>query len=117
MYGLDKNYDLSFLIDREVIQICIGQGQFALHFDKKVSIYIENYICIKNGDDYFQFSPKNRDGSKLLIDFLGKKVEKIFIDNDGELKLIFWDEYEIILYENPNYESYTIFQDDHEIIV
>ena len=41
MYGLNPEINLSFLVGRELLQVCIGIHQVQLHFDKDVSISIE----------------------------------------------------------------------------
>ncbi len=42
MYGLRKDIDLTFLIDREVIQVAIGVYQVQFHFDQDVCI---SFLC------------------------------------------------------------------------
>ena len=38
MYGLAKDADFSFLNDKELIQIAVGEYQIQFHFDGKMSI-------------------------------------------------------------------------------
>lgn len=117
MYGLDKNIDLRFMLQKEVIQVCIGTGQIAVHFDNKLSIYVEGYVCLRKQDDYFQFSPRNRDGVKFMIDFLGEKITNLVNKGQGDLVVEFSNGFELTLYETPHYESYSIHFEDIEIIV
>lgn len=41
MHGLKGNIDLSFLIDREVIQVAIGINQVIFAFDEDVTVSVE----------------------------------------------------------------------------
>ena len=38
MYGLRKEIDLSFLTERELIQVAIGSFQVQFHFDEDVAV-------------------------------------------------------------------------------
>ena len=41
MYGVPDSIEWSFLVDREVLQVCIGLHQVSLKFDGQVSMNIE----------------------------------------------------------------------------
>jgi hypothetical protein len=51
MYGLTKDINLSFLNDREVIQIAIGVYQTQLGFDEDVKIYLHSQFGYFDGRD------------------------------------------------------------------
>jgi hypothetical protein len=44
VYGLPKDIDLTFLIDREVTQVAIGVYQVQFHFDQDVCISVESRV-------------------------------------------------------------------------
>ena len=52
MYGLSEDEDLSFLIDRELGQVCVGKFQVNLNFDNQTSISIECEFSFRGADDH-----------------------------------------------------------------
>src|SRR5207237_8419413 len=46
MYGLPSNTDLSFLVGRQLAQLCLGQYQAQLRFDGDVTISLEGEFSL-----------------------------------------------------------------------
>ena len=118
MYGLKKDVDLTFLYDREVIQVAIGMHQVIFQFDESVSISVES-----------EFEHTSREGSSLwrpgspltvgtAVNLLTAKVEAVHGQEDGTLKLTFSNGDTLLIRDtSAKYESYQISRRGGMIIV
>jgi hypothetical protein len=41
MYGLDKDMDLSFFSEKELLQVCVGEYQIIIRFDGDITLSLE----------------------------------------------------------------------------
>lgn len=57
-YGLRKDIDLTFLIDREVIQVAIGVYQVQFHFDQDVCISVQSSFTYSDSQQEWTWSEK-----------------------------------------------------------
>ena len=111
MYGIDKNINFDFLVGKELLQIRIGLYQPILCFTDDLTILIQCASYLKYPDkivvDILCDSP---DLTKNLISLLGKTIKAVQTDvNDGELKLLFSDNFQLSLIDDSeNFESFII---------
>jgi len=117
MYGLDTNIDFSFMLNKDVIQICVGVGQVVIHFNDGISIYSSELVSLQLHEKYLEFRPKDICDVKYLLDLLDTKVVRIINIGNGDLEIEFSNSYKLKLYDNAHYESYIITCGDNEIIV
>lgn len=117
MYGLDKATDLTFLVGKGLVQICVGLFQLILNFDDGVSISIEGEV------EHIPVAKPPQSGSLQRVgcclgDLLGKKIRGFEINDGGMLELTFSDGNTLRLYDsNPDAESYQITGPARNIVV
>jgi hypothetical protein len=108
MYGLSPQTDLSFLADRELLQVCFGLHQVTLNFECETSVSIES--------NYFM-NGVSRDRA-ALCSLLGHRVSAARNVGDGSVDLVFSSGDRLyILDSNKDYESYQIVAPGIQIIV
>jgi hypothetical protein len=78
VYGLKKGIDLSFLTDREVIQVCVGSFDIIFNFDDNVSISIVGQFNYFDRNNEFQWTPtpEGLNAAGHAIHLLGATVER-----------------------------------------
>lgn len=118
MHGLPKNVDLSFLLNKDLLQICIGQNETILNFDDGVSICIETEIHCESTDGTAITCTGASDVGSRLAAFLACSVVEATGQEDGTLRLKFSNGGSVEIRDNSKqYESYVIHHHDKEIIV
>lgn len=108
MHGLTENDDFSFLVSKELIQICIGFNQVIMQFDGDISISVETPIkhIDSCGNEYIY--ENNKSIGSEFISLLGKGITSV-IPNAGVLKLVFDKGEAIELVEDDKaFESFHI---------
>jgi|ERR1700675_1533074 Family of unknown function (DUF6188) len=118
MHGLDKNVDLTFLIGREVIQICIGTYQVIFGFDKDVAVSVEQGFEFVSGTTSAGWVPGEPTLAAATVALLGASVNSVHAQENGTLELAFSTGARLVLRaENSKYESYQITRPGHTIVV
>jgi hypothetical protein len=109
MYGLNKNTDLSFLIQRQLEQVAIGLHQVQLNFDQDVSISLEcQFDHISNGESLITSKNLPHSASSLL-QLIGSKICEVENPGNGNIENIFSDQSIVKIFDNnESYESYQI---------
>jgi len=119
MYGLDKDVDLTFLVGKQLLQVCVGLNQVILNHSDGVSICDESILRLNDGGniDAEIFSDKPELASRLVC-LLGSEVDSVVNNGDGNIKLKYSNGYMLTLYDgNDCAESYTITSKTEEVIV
>ncbi|HZS42071.1 MAG TPA: hypothetical protein VFF06_34820 [Polyangia bacterium] len=80
MYGLSANEKLDFLVDRKLIQVCIGEYQVQLHFDDDVSVSSEGRVSIDG-----RIHDASQSMSAPLAALLGATVTKVTSPGNDDL--------------------------------
>ena len=118
MYGVPDSSEWSFLVGREVIQVCIGLHQVSLRFDGQVSMNIECDF------DHAPVADTLRPGSGLphkaagLVSLLGSTVTSALSKSGKILEIRFTNKEVLRIYDsNAIYESFQVTTPDKEIIV
>ncbi len=122
MYGLSKDKDLGFMLNKDLLQVCVGLHEVILNFDGDMSILTQcTFEVIAE-----VFSPGGTPNSQQaalgspssFLPLLGAKI--VAVENVGDQRLIlrFSEGTTVILHEdNSNFESYQITAPGQEIIV
>jgi len=109
MYGLPTNMDLSFLLGKELIQVCIGTFQSILRCGGGAcsSLECEYRVFRMSGDGDGTSAPcSSADG---LTAILGRKIVGVTNNGGGELAITFSNDSVLVIYDtNTEYESYQI---------
>lgn len=118
MYGLSIETDVSFLINRELIQVCIGLYQVILNFDESVSISLEcDFEHLFQNETLIENNTLPTSASTLLK-LLGAKISDINNQGNGNLELVFSNDSVLRIFDsNEDEESYQIVFDGKEIVV
>ena len=118
MYKLNRTLDFSFLIGKELLQVCVGVVQVILRFDEQVSISIESDFIIidENQNEFYCLDIPSDTGH--LIKFLGLKIQHVEVLEFDKLGIYFSNGCAIFLMDNNEFsESFQIISIDDEIIV
>lgn len=120
MHGLKKDIDLSFLNDRELVQLCIGLTQTIFKFDGSVAISVEGEFCYFDGQDAWTWRPEHASGSLAArtTALLGAVIESFESNANGTLTLTFSNKHRLtIIDSSKEYESYDITRPGQTIVV
>ncbi len=117
MYRLPENIDLSFLLQKELEQICFGLHQVIFNFNGNISISVESKMrCVTETSQVLidRYSAE----ASLLCSLLGYSIIQTKGQEDGTLSLIFSNNIILNIYDdNLSYESYIIRNESKTIIV
>lgn len=118
MIQIDGMMDLSWIIDKELIQICVGLYQVILRFTHQLSITVECPYFINMGDIIVEASGDNPETSKNLVCLLGHSINSCYQHENGEFVLDFSNGYSLKLVpEITGAESFSIKDGEFEILV
>lgn len=119
MYGIDKAVNFKFLIGKELLQLCIGLYQLILNFTDQLVISAECVFRLEYPDgSVIEISCDSPEHTGHLACLLGRTIETIQTEVNGELNLVFSDGFQLsIIDSNEDEESFTITMGDHEIVV
>jgi hypothetical protein len=108
MYGLPRNFDLSFLHGRRLQMLCFNANQIYLHFDHAVTITIEgSYSLQRNRIEVQQVLSVPR-AEPTLLQLIEHTLAGASSDDGRTLALTFDDGALLKLYDDEKYESYKI---------
>ena len=118
MYGIPESAEWSFLIGREVLQICIGLHQVSLRFDGQVVINIEGDFAHASVVATLGSGAGLPQKAASLVSLLGRKVASALSKGSKVLEIRFANEETLKLYDSSEiYESFQVTAPDKEIIV
>lgn len=118
MYGLPKDYDVSFLIERELESICFAQYQINLHFTGSVWIQIEGKFKHFYGGKLIEEVEEFPISQSALLQTIGQKIIAVNFTMDGNFELVLNKNNRLfIIGDNGAYESYRIFDGQKETII
>ncbi len=118
MHGLNKNVDLTFLSNREVIQVAIGKYQVIFAFDEEVNISVEGMFDYSEGATASRWLPGSSQAATSAIGLLGARIESVRAQEDGTLELVFSNGAHLVLRDvNSEYESYQSTRRGETIVV
>lgn len=118
MYGLSTDVDLSFFINKLLLQVCIGNNEAILHFDNDVSITIHTDISHRHGTVETALYKSIPSSAAMLVAFIHESVQATAVEPPGTLVLTFSNQESIVLYDiSDQYESYEIYSGTTSIIV
>ena len=105
--------DLSFLVGRELTQICVGRYEVILNFDGNTSATILGQFTLDDRD-----LGELPDAARYLFPLLGAKVESAAMVDGGHARIEFPAARALLLVNDAaNYEAYRIVAPGHDVIV
>jgi hypothetical protein len=125
VYGLSADLDLSFLVGREVIQVCLGSSQVQLHFSA-LDVMRGDYVEIFVESELTHISSSGVESSYVILTasapmltaLLGATVNGASREAPGTLCLQFETGDRLKIHDNSeHYESYQIKQGNKLIVV
>jgi hypothetical protein len=118
MYGLSKKIDLSFLNDRECIQIAVGMFQVQFRFDEDVSISVEGEFSYFDGREELVWKPGACHRAASTVALLGASIRIFEGQSSGTLTLNFSNGHRLVISDSSQeFESYSIARPGHTIVV
>jgi hypothetical protein len=109
MYGNLKNIDWSFMLGKELIQVCYGKHQTQLRFDGDLCVSIEAGIVHGHADLVLGKSRGRDQGIPSLIGLLGSSIEHVQTEGEDSLVLQFSNAHMLrVLKDEEPYESFSI---------
>ena len=118
MYGLPKNINFDFFLEKTLLQICIGAHDLIFNFDGNVSITIASSIGFSCSNSKLQKTNDFCQIASTIAVLINHTIASVEGDEAGTLTLKF-DSGEIItIYDDSKeYESYTIKNQEQIIVV
>ena len=118
MHGLQKETDLAFFIEKELLQVCVGLYQVILNFSDEVDIKIESLFNHKNSNESLTKENILPGSAISLLRLLGCTVSESSNIGNGTLELKFSNGDLLHIFDSDTgYESYQINSPDSKIIV
>jgi hypothetical protein len=118
MYGIINNLDWSFLIGKELLQICISLYQLSLRFNGDVSINIECEF------EHVSLAANSLPAAKLsgtavtLVSLLGARITAVSKQGVKTLGIEFSNGEMLMIHDsNDSYESFSINAPGKEIVI
>lgn len=117
MYGLNKNEDLGLMIGATLTQICAGENEIILNFDKSVSVTIlSDFAVSMRGDGAVRYEDPRR-GAVSLMDLIGHELTGVRATDTGGVFLEFGS-HSLELFDTSNeYESFWLQLADKQVVV
>jgi hypothetical protein len=113
MNGLPLGIDLTPLFGRVVMQICFGEFQFILHFDRSVRIGVESKCVLVSACGVSKEITDYTGEASHLCELIGKEVTWAGRGECGGVNFKFSDGSSLqILNSNQEYESFQIHLED-----
>jgi hypothetical protein len=104
MYGLPEDVDLSFLVDREIVQVCVGKFQAIVNCDNDIALSIEGDFLV-NGTHH---GPGIEAGA-VLVRLVGRVVVSAKSVEGRHLDIGLDDGSSLTVLDSSEcYESFTI---------
>ena len=120
MYGLKKEIDLSFLNDRELMQVGVGLNQVSFRFDENVAISSKSVFRYFDGQDEWIWRPEpgSSEVAARTLALLGATITGFESNENGTLAINFSNGQRLTMVDSSNeYESYNIIRPGQTIIV
>lgn len=118
MYGLDKNEDLGFLVEKELEQVCVGRFDLILNFTDDATISLQCEFDHQSEGESIRTSDVLPDAAASLLGVLGNTIVSINNPGDGSLEFTFSGGSKLIVYDsNGSAESYQIESPNGGVIV
>ena len=117
MYGLKKSEDLQPVLGATLTQICVGENEVILNFDRPVSVTVLSDFSVSlNGMPMVRYQGA-RQGVVSLLPLIGNQIGSAVATTGGGLQLEFESGALEIFNESSQYESFWLRLGDKEIIV
>jgi hypothetical protein len=118
MYGLPQSTDLSFLVGRKSIQVCIGLHEAILNSDGGTSIRLECEFYLRDKAEIADNTTVPCAKKTDLVRLLGTHTVGVTNRGAGELAVAFSNGAILTLVDsNPGHESYQITHLSETIVV
>jgi hypothetical protein len=119
MFGLPVGTDLSFLIGRDLEQVCFGRHEVVLRFGDAVSISVESEMGYKSGCEPLVRYVDIISSAPALCSLLSSSITNAVPRSAGTLALEFSNGDVLEVYESngESYESYRISHGEKMIVV
>jgi len=118
MYKLAASEDLSFFLEIELLQVCVGRNEIILNFDNNIRLTILSDFSVGKPDSITERFEDPIEGATALLQFLHVAVTKADATPDGDLKLSFASGGTLWAHDTSSqYESFLVMAGSKEIIV
>jgi translation initiation factor 1 (eIF-1/SUI1) len=105
------------MLGKELREVGIFIAQVVLRFTDNLSILIENTYYADYGKGLTLLEGGDMNNSKELTNFLGRSISSVQTIEDGQIMIMFDDQYYIhLLVDESGYESYNIEYNEVHII-
>jgi hypothetical protein len=117
VYGIPASLDLSFLTNKELIQVAVGQFRVRFHFMENIDINVESTFVYQSVDALTIWRPNEIAAAAAPLKLLGRSVARVRTDpmtlwlhfDNGDKLAIIDDRHEC--------ESFTVTRPGQTIVV
>lgn len=115
MLGVPADFDPAPLIGAVLFQVCGGEHELILRFDRHVSVTVEGDLVVRSGDTDVRGAP-SAEAVALIMGFLSREIVAIQHD-PGSVTFEFPNGSVQLLDSERHYESFQIQIGDVSIVV
>ena len=110
--------DIKFLLNKRLLQICVGEYCVIYKFEEDVAITIEGKYILDINDSHYECFGDIPSSIEKAFFLLGESIVSIKILSDNTIILSFSNNAQIRLVLNDSlYESYTITYKNNQIVI
>lgn len=118
MYKLPQDEELSFLLNKTLLQVCIGLNDLILNFDDQIVITITSCLGIISCSGNLVIHESFINSASDVLSLIGREITLVSGDAKGTLTLLFDNGVSLCAYDDSQeYESYTIRNGNKLIVV
>jgi len=118
MYGLPRDLDLSFFLEKTLLQVCVGANELILNFHDRVSITVMSSIGLALSNGVHRKYESFPEAAGIVVGLLDQTIASATAGDDGTLSLQFHGGGQVDIYDDSKqYESYTITSGDRLFVI
>jgi hypothetical protein len=89
MWELPKNFDWTFMLGNELIQVCFGQYQTQLRFERDVTVSIEGNIEHRSDEQVLARTENDEQAVTSFLLLLGASINRVSTEEGNTLVFSF----------------------------
>jgi hypothetical protein len=118
VYRLKADEDLRFLVDTELLQVCVGRNEIVLALFDNIRITVLSRFSVAGVGDTAKEYEDPVEGAPALLALIGDTVVSARAREDGGLCLVFRSGAVVSVYDDSDeFESFTIANGTRLIVV
>jgi len=118
MFGVQKDVNLDFLVEKKLLSVSFLKHSFSLFFEDEIKIQVEAAVSFKPANVKLSQHHRIETIANRLVELIDKNITSYSVLDDKRILLNFSNADELVLIDDSEeYESFTITHRDRFIVV